>query len=385
VLLLCGTHERRRRAADAARALSHDADPERLTALLDRLRLTGLVGRRLRELEVVLNPTLEEHIEQWTSGARALGRTHELTTLALLEALERGGIRALALKGSVLARALYGDVGVRSAGDIDILVDARHLAGAVEVVQSMGWTHQAATSRAAPLPVLHETLSHPSLPRVELHWRVHWYEARFAADALAGAQRAAPHEPLMMRPADGLAALILFYARDGFAGLRMAADTAAWWDERCAGTNPDQLIEETAVRYPELGGALRLGAELLGSLVGLPTCQRAESFRLRVAAQLASPFHEVTLAEARAKVGLVDLLLAPRRGGRASLRRERQKIPAGLERPLTRHDPLAVHMARSEHLLRMLRRWTLAAAPAMLRASRSGFVTVDDPIGVDPA
>ncbi|HYZ82234.1 MAG TPA: nucleotidyltransferase family protein, partial [Solirubrobacteraceae bacterium] len=307
-----------------------------------------------------------------------LGRTHELTTLAILDELERSGIRALALKGSVLAREVHGDVGLRSPGDIDILVSAGDLAGGIEVLGSMGWTHEAVRSRAAPLPVLHETLSHPSLPRVELHWRVHWYERRFAADALAGAERAAPHEPLVMRSADGLAALILFYARDGFAGLRMAADVAAWWDTRCSGLNADQLIEETAVRYCELGAPLRLGAELLGSLVGLPTCLRAHSLRLRVAAQLVSPFAEVTLAEARAKVGLVDLLLAPPHGARAALRRERQKVPPGIERPLTRHDDLAVHLARSGHLLRMLRRWVLAVAPPAVRTTRSAFTTRPD-------
>jgi hypothetical protein len=235
----------------------------------------------------------------------------------------------------------------------------------------MGWTHQCDTSRAAPLPALHESLAHPTLPRVELHWRIHWYETRFAADALARAVRVGPHEPLVMLPGDGLAALILFYARDGFAGLRMPADAAAWWDTRCAGLNADKIIEETAIRYPELGGALRLGAEMLGALVGLPTCQRTESVRLRAAGELATPFQEITLAEARAKVGLVDLLLAPPGGARAALRREREKIPAGLERPLRRDDDLSAHLARWEHMLRLLRRWTLAMIPAALRVKRA--------------
>ena len=175
-----------------------------------------------------------------------------------------------------------------------------------------------------------------------------------------------------MTPADGLAALTLFYARDGFTGLRMPADTAAWWDAHCDGLELDRVIEETALRYPRLAAPLRLGSELLGALVGLPTQLRTGSFRLRVAAELASPFEEVTAAEARAKVGLVDMLLAPPRGARASLRRERQKIPAGVQRPLTRHDELAAHRARAEHQLRMLRLWALALGPAVARARRAG-------------
>ena len=70
-------------------------------------------------------------------------------------------------------------------------------------------------------------------------------------------------------------------------------------------------------------------------------------------------------------MGLVDLLLAPRHGTRGAIRRECQKIPAGLERPLTRHDDFSAHVARWEHQLRMLRRWAMAIGPAALWASRS--------------
>jgi hypothetical protein len=370
VLALCAAAQRRRRGRDDIARLAAQADGARLSGLLDALRLTGVAGGRLLELGAGADSGLERQIREWMARVRELGRTHELTTLALLEALERAGIPALALKGSVLAREVYGDVGARTSGDIDILVAPADLAGAVDVVARMGWTHQTVAARAAPLPVLHETLTHPVLPRVELHWRVHWYETRFAADALARARRSAPHEPLVMTPADGLAALTLFYARDGFAGLRMPTDAAAWCDARCQGLDVDEIVADTAARYPQLAAPLLVGTELLAALVGLPAYSRAEAFRVRVAAELATPFEEVTVAEARAKVGLVDLLLAPPHGGRASLRRERQKIPAGLERALTRHDPLSAHRARAEHLLRLLRRWALAVGPAAMRARR---------------
>jgi hypothetical protein len=370
MLALCAVSERRDRDREDTARLAARADAGRLSGLLNQLRLTGVAGGRLLALGADVDAGLEQEIREWMAWVRELARTHELTTLALLEGLERAGFRALALKGSVLARELYGDVGVRTPGDIDILVAPADLAGAVEVVRGMGWSHQAVQARATPLPTLHETLTHPSLPRVELHWRVHWYETRFAADALSRAQRSGPHEPLMMAPADGLAALTLFYARDGFAGLRIPADAAAWWDARCDGVDIDDAVAATAGRYPELAAPLLVGTDLLGALVGLPTRRRADAYRLRVAAELATPFEEVTVAEARAKVGLVDLLLAPPRGGRASLRRERQKIPAGLERALTRHDGLSAHRARAEHLLRMLRRWALAVGPAAVQARR---------------
>ncbi|MGZ4330333.1 MAG: hypothetical protein ACXVXL_20250 [Solirubrobacteraceae bacterium] len=88
------------------------------------------------------------------------------------------------------------------------------------------------------------------MPRVELHWRVHWYEDRFAADALEPAERPVARAPLRMLPADGLATLTLIYARDGLSGLRTPADIAAWWDTRCAGEDLDALIDSIVATIP---------------------------------------------------------------------------------------------------------------------------------------
>jgi hypothetical protein len=369
-LLLAGTEAKRRARAPEAAALLAAADPGRLIALLERLHVTVLFGRRLIELVGDVGPVLGERITARTELARQHGRLHDLATLSILAELERDGIRALPLKGSALARELYGDVGARSSGDIDVLVDAGDLQHAIASVERAGWRWQPQPARASALPVLHETLSHARLPRVELHWRVHWYETRFAADALARARSARSHQPLVMAPADGLAALTLFYARDGFAGLRMAADVAAWWDAVGKGADAGRSIDGTARCYPELAGPLLVGARLLSSLVGLPARLDDGPFRWKVAANLATPLLEKSTPQLRANASLADLLLAPPHGRAASLRRERQKIPENLERPLTRDDSIAVHRARWEHLLRVTRRWALAFVPAAVRAYR---------------
>jgi hypothetical protein len=369
-LLLAGTQATRHARAAEAAALLAAADPGRLITLLERLRVTVLFGQRLIELVGDVGTGLGERITACTERAREHGRIHDLATLSILAELERDGIRALPLKGSALARELYGDVGTRSSGDIDILVDAGDLKCAIASVERAGWRWQPQPARATALPVLHETLSHARLPRVELHWRVHWYETRFAADALGRARSAGPHQPLIMAPPDGLAALTLFYARDGFAGLRMAADAAAWWDAVGKGGDAGRSIHGTARCYPELAGPLLVGARLLASLVGLPARLDDGPFRWRVAANLATPLLEKSTPQLRANAGLADLLLAPPNGHAASLRRERQKIPENMERPLTREDNIAVHRARWEHLLRVTRRWALAFIPAAFRAYR---------------
>jgi hypothetical protein len=372
VLLLASTRAVREARAGEITGLAARADSPVLLDLLDRLQLSVLLGRRLREVTGGFDPWLEEQLVERTLAARGNGEAQEMVALGILASLSRAGIRALVLKGVVLARQLYGDAGARTSADIDILVSAADLAQAIEVVGVMGWRRREPTSASSQLPILHEELVHPTLPMVELHWRVHWYETRFAADLLARAQSPAPHQPLIMEPADGLATLTLFYARDGFSGLKMAADVATWWDNRCEAADADAIIAAIATSYPELAGALWVATGVLGSLVGLPTNFAGGPLRWQIAAELAGPFIEPTAAHLGANASLVDLLLTPRGGRAASLRREVQKVPKGLERPLTRDDGLRAYLARSEHVLRVTRRWAMALALATRRAYRQG-------------
>ena len=222
------------------------------------------------------------------------------------------------------------------------------------------------------MPLLHETLVHPSLPRIELHWRVHWYERRFAADALARATKPAADAPLEMQPLDGLIALMLFYARDGFAGLRFPADAAAWWDVKCAGSAGPAPGELVAERYPRLVAPVSVAStsagrprrySARGSPCGLP-------FRWRVAAGLASPFLEGGRLQAEANAGLIDLLLAPPSAAGDALRRVMRNAPATASTAAQRTG-LATG-ERVSHVLRVARRWALAVVPAIVRGYDAG-------------
>jgi hypothetical protein len=371
-LLLASTRAVREARAGEIVGLASRTDSRGLLTLLDRLQLSVLLGQRLKEVAGGLDPWLEEQIRVRAFAARENGEAQEMVALGILASLSRAGIRALGLKGVVLARQLYGDAGARPSADIDILVSAANLAHAIEVVGQMGWRRKEPASAGSRLPILHEGLVHPALPMVELHWRVHWYETRFAGDLLARAQSPARRQPLVMDPADGLAALTLFYARDGFSGLKMAADVATWWDSRCDAADADAVISTIAAGYPELAGALWVATGVLGSLVGLPTRFTGGPLRWQIAAELASPFTAPTAGHLGAIASLVDLLLTPRGGRAASLRREVQKVPKGLERPLTVDDGLFAYLARSEHVLRVTRRWAMALACATSRAYRQG-------------
>ena len=97
------------------------------------------------------------------------------------------------------------------------------------------------------LPLLHFVLVHErgELPPVELHWRVHWYEQRFARERLLP-PTAGQEGQWRPAPADELTSLLLFYARDGFIDLRLATDLGAWWDVHGPDLDPGALDEVLA-------------------------------------------------------------------------------------------------------------------------------------------
>jgi hypothetical protein len=364
IQLLCGTAARRWARQDEISWLMQAVDVGRVVALLKCNQLLILIGPRLSALGFAGGRELERELDALSASARMWGTGTELASLQILSRLQAAGIRALPLKGSILARQLYGDVAVRTSMDIDILIGSEDLTAAVAAVAELGWRWEPDAWRVAGLPVLHETLVHPSLPRVELHWRIHWYERRFAIDALARAEQSALGEPLQMQPLDGLIALMLFYARDGFAGLRFPADTAAWWDLRCAGSERPLPIDAVVDRYPDLAGPVRVASNLLSDLVGLPIERPADlPFRWRVAAGLATPFPEDGRQQADSNAALTDLLLAPPRATGGALGRVLRNAPADSSRSAA--GPLP---ARLGHLLRVVSRWVVALVPAVARS-----------------
>lgn len=128
-------------------------------------RLPEAVARKLRDIGV-------------HNAQRALARTGELLRLAAQ--LERDGLRVIAFKGPVLSQDLYGDAGVRSAGDLDLLVSPADTLKASAVLQSAGYQRTypdfelTALQWRKYLRLQHE-LNHHHPQRgitVELQWRL---------------------------------------------------------------------------------------------------------------------------------------------------------------------------------------------------------------------
>ena len=194
-LLLVGTGARRAAARADIEALVERADFERLARRLSVQGLLGLAGSRL---EAIAGERLPESfraaVSRKVQATRRRGAVQAALTLHWTARLEDAGIACLPLKGPLLGERVHGDLGYRSSGDVDLLVERARLWQAEALLHEEGFAPPPDRLSADGLPEWHLTLDDPQgkLPRIELHWRIHWYEQRFSADLLR-TQRAAGH------------------------------------------------------------------------------------------------------------------------------------------------------------------------------------------------
>jgi hypothetical protein len=326
ILLSAATAAYRRTVRNSIEPQLAQIDWSLLAGMLRGQRLLPTLGPRILELAGEAAPG-----EFGTAVASAIEETRrqdallQLISARTMEALADAGIGSTALKGPTLGEALYGEAGRRLSSDIDLLVAAEHLGGAVEVVRGLGYAKPTDYVDSSGLPLLHFALVHErdELPPVELHWRVHWYETRFARERLLASDGAPDWRPA---PVDELAALLLFYARDGFTGLRQATDLGAWWDAFGAELSPAALAE-SARSYPALAPALTAALTAAERTVRFPAERAigggvALGARGRIAVRLADPHPYDSQAQLFAEIGLIDGLLAPPRGLWAFVRRQ---------------------------------------------------------------
>jgi hypothetical protein len=322
-LLLSGTQERRESASARIGELAASADESELLVFLHRQRMLLLLLERLeaetdRRLSAEAATEIGRTREFWSHRASMFRLGASLVT----DLLEGDGIPALNLKGVALADRLYGDPSLRTFSDLDILVPARSLAEAADRCETLGY--EPYDEEPGDLPTLHRRLRSEAgvLPPLELHWRVHWYEREFATDMLARTELVEGSR--VPDPLDDLASLLLFYARDGFVGLRHAAAIGAWWDGFGAAVAPGRL-GAYCDRYPELAPAWRAACAAADRLVGLPAGRLLGRARMRrregVAVRLVNWRLEGDVDRMSADAQLVDGLCTPARQGLEFLRR----------------------------------------------------------------
>jgi hypothetical protein len=315
-LALSGTRAVRATAAERIDELCRLVDAGRLEALLAEQRLLALVGSRLADHTTTCLPArFRAAVESARTATARDAALLESVTEALVGRLEDRGIAAMPLKGPLLARALYGDPGLRPSRDVDLLVSARDLEAAVAEVASLGWTLRPEPPAVGTLPPLHRHLVGPLpwLPSIELHWRVHWYEASFSDVMLARSRSDGGWRRAL--PEDELTTLLLVFARDGFVGLRGAADIAAWWDGHGTALAPGAM-DAVVAAHPRLQRSIAAAATVAEALVAVPfsdvlTGAALLGRRTSRAVRLANWTRSGDPNQVIANVALVDALLAP--------------------------------------------------------------------------
>jgi hypothetical protein len=387
ILFSAGTSTRRESMREQASRLVKDVDWLRLTETLRLRRLLPLLGPRIVELaQGRASEDFAAAVEEAIVAGRRQGTCQQLFGGHVMDALADADIRCTPLKGPWLGEAIYGDPGRRLSVDIDLLVAPEQLSSAVEVVRGLGYGVPTDPVDTDGLPLLHFALAHErrELPPVELHWRIHWYEQSFAHERLL-APVEAPLGDWRPAPADELAALLLFYARDGFVDLRLATDLSAWWDTFGA-VMPPGALDELIGAYPALSRAILGAVEAAERIVGLPATEIVGSMpelglRNRLAVRLANPNPHTSGSQLHAEMGFIDGLLTPPGDLGAFIRRQVLLPPEVFEQ---RARCAAKWRARTplDFSLGMTARCGLAAmrtvrAPETLRMESSSVATKD--------
>jgi hypothetical protein len=353
--------------------LSSRADWTILLGLLREARLLPTLGPRI--LEAAGEHVTEEFkasLEEALVEGRHQDALLQLISARITNALAAAGVRSTVLKGPQLGEVLYGEPGRRRSSDIDLLVGQEHLGAAVDVARELGYARPRDHVEASGLPLLHFTLIHErgEFPPLELHWRIHWYESRFARDRLL-APRPDPSGRWQPAPADQLAALLLYYARDGFTGLRQATDLGAWWD-RFGDELPEGGLASIISAYPRLRRAVAAAVSVAVARLGLPPSPYPRSgaelgTRGRIAVSLATrersfPSRQQLFAE----IGLIDGLLTPPRGLGAFLGRQVAPPFEVIQGQAEKGGSVPVG-SRAGYALRMLVRYAMALGGRLRR------------------
>lgn len=92
-------------------------------ALAERHRVVPvLCARAASELAATCPPAVVSRLQQSAAANARRALALAADQIALTDALAKNGIEAIALKGTVLAQRLYGNIAARHAGDIDLLI-----------------------------------------------------------------------------------------------------------------------------------------------------------------------------------------------------------------------------------------------------------------------
>jgi hypothetical protein len=143
-------------------------------------RVSGCVHKALCGVTGVPDHVMDALAAARTTAARVhLGFSGALVQIG--QAWSDAGIPWVVIKGPVLSSVLYGDPGLRSYGDLDLLVARHSLADAVAVLEDLGYEHLIKNWPLAQWYVASEFVMSRGPVEVDLHWHLVYahYDRRY--------------------------------------------------------------------------------------------------------------------------------------------------------------------------------------------------------------
>ena len=214
-------------------------------------------------------------VENWVRHERML---HQLEYVLSLLADE--GIPAIALKGPLLAQRYYEPAFLRKPSmDLDLAVTERDLRAACDVLIGAGYEQDVPIGEAVACSH-HVTLSHPSRPRVELHFRLSHKALGIPVDQFfertVSCRLPGGREARILGPADQLLHLVLHFAHSRFGTLFNFYEIRRAFRAESPGVRAEALGRAVdhhfcgALRMTDIAFRTRLGEPFLPPEVMLP-------------------------------------------------------------------------------------------------------------------
>ncbi|MDB5440171.1 MAG: hypothetical protein JWM33_2598 [Caulobacteraceae bacterium] len=254
------------------RAAADITDWDEFVAITRRNRIGGLARNGLKLAGLDIPPEVARQ-----AGAIAVaGHKLAAETLRLHQAFADAALPVAFLKGASLAWALFGDVGLRHAKDIDALIDRRSIAAAWAVLESLGYRRITPPADLAPhqLEMFFDlskdsAFFHPDLQVwVELHWRLNDDPGLPAApdpSAWVQASLGPAGTVTTFGDSDLFLYLCVHGSTHGWKRLKWLADIAAWLGARPHTVDQYWLAASGSGAEPAVEVAMRLCAILFGS------------------------------------------------------------------------------------------------------------------------
>jgi hypothetical protein len=126
-------------APSAPVSIQPDLDWERVVELARFHRVQGLVWNALRDNRAALPPIVTQQLSRDAAEIAARSLIAAAECRSLLAAFQRSGVPLLFLKGVALAQMAYRTATLKSAIDVDILIDPAQLTQAAELLRGLGY------------------------------------------------------------------------------------------------------------------------------------------------------------------------------------------------------------------------------------------------------